>query len=239
MTKCRKYLERLLKKAALPKGPDERIFLQRHLSDFADTCRDKVILDAGAGGCQYAYLFKDKNKYESCDLEKGFHTGIEHDIVSTIYNIPRSACYYDIVLMLQVLEHLEFPVEALKEIRRITKDNGVLFISVPQAAGDHYAPDHYFNYTQYGLKSVLRQAGFETIDLYRLDGMFRYVGNRMQKLGSIVYYQYSENRLFVKVGCLTFMSLCFWIGFLISKLDFMDHRRHYCIGIIAIAQKRK
>ena len=222
----------------MPKGPDERTFLQRYLADFADTCRDKVILDAGAGECQYADLFKKHNKYESCDLESGFHAGVAHDIVSTIYQIPRSAGYYDVVLMLQVLEHLEYPVKALEEIHRITKDDGLLFLSVPQAAGDHFAPEHYFNYTQYGLKSVLRRAGFEIKELYRLDGMFRYVGNRMQKLGSIVYRQYCEKKWFVKIGCLMFMSLCHWVGFLISKLDFMDHRRHYCVGIIAISQKR-
>lgn len=230
-------LKKLLRKVLLPNAPDERMFLEQHLSAFAKNKSNKLILDVGAGECQYAYLFTEKNKYETCDLENGFHPGIKHDIISTCYDIPRKNSYYDIVLMLQVLEHLEFPVDALKEINRILKDDGLLFLSVPQAAGDHFEPHHYFNYTQYGLNSVLKQAGFDVIKLDRLEGIFVYVGNRIQKLGTIIHSQNLDKNSLKKWGSLLFMSICFWIGFLLSKLNFFDEKKHYCIGIIAIAQK--
>ena len=165
-------LKRVLKRIFLPSSPDERSFLEQHLSHFAKKNSKKLILDVGAGECQYAYLFTEKNKYETCDLKDSFHTGIEYDIVSSVYEIPRKNSSYDIVLMLQVLEHIEEPVRALKEINRILKEEGVLFLSVPQAAGDHFEPYHYFNYTQYGLGSVLKQAGFEVLSMERLARTF-------------------------------------------------------------------
>lgn len=100
-------LKNVLKRIFLPKSPDERSFLEQHLSDFAKKSSNKLVLDVGAGECQYAYLFTERNKYETCDLKDSFHTGIEYDIVSSIYEIPRKDSSYDIVLMLQVLEHID------------------------------------------------------------------------------------------------------------------------------------
>jgi SAM-dependent methyltransferase len=226
-----------LKKIFLPKSPDERSFLEQHLSDLAQEYSNKLILDVGAGECQYAYLFTERNKYETCDLKDSFHTGVEYDIVSSVYEIPRRDSSYDIVLMLQVLEHIEEPVRALKEINRILSEGGVLFLSVPQAAGDHFEPYHYFNYTQYGLNSVLKRAGFEIMSMDRLEGMFVYVGNRIQKLGSMIYYQNRDKNYFCKMICLLFMSICSWTGFVFSKLNPLDKQKHYCIGIVAVCRK--
>ncbi|MBT6053567.1 MAG: class I SAM-dependent methyltransferase [Lentimicrobiaceae bacterium] len=230
-------LKKILKRIFLPKSPDERLFLEQHLSHFAKRNSNKLVLDVGAGECQYAYLFNKRNEYESCDMQDSFHSDVEYDIVSSIYDIPRNDSSYDIVLMLQVLEHIEFPVKALKEINRILKKGGVLFLSVPQAAGDHFAPYHYFNYTQYGLDSVLKRAGFEIMSMDRLEGMFVYVGNRIQKLGAIIYYQNLDKNYFCKMLCLLFMSVCFWMGFALSMLNSLDKQKQYCIGIIAVCRK--
>ncbi len=231
-------LKGALKKVFMPHSPNERSFLEQHLSGFAKRNSNKLILDVGAGECQYADLFTERNKYETCDLKDSFHTGIGYDIVSSVYEIPREDSYYDVVLMLQVLEHIEKPVRALKEINRILKEEGVLFLSVPQAAGDHFEPYHYFNYTQYGLGSVLDRAGFEIVSIDRLEGIFVYVGNRIQKLGSIIYYQYFKKNCICKILCLLFMFLCFWTGFVLSKLNFLDKQKHYCVGIIAVCRRK-
>ena len=231
-------LKRICRRVFLPKAPNERLFLKQHLSRFARESNNKLILDVGAGECQYAYLFKQRNSYETCDMPDGFYPGIEHDIVSSIYEIPGNDSHYDVVLMLQVLEHLEYPVKALKEINRILKEGGVLFLSVPQGAGDHCEPHHYFNYTQYGLRSVLEQAGFEVLSMERLEGMFVYVGNRIQKLGAIIYSQNSKKNYICRVPFFLFMLICYWIGYALSMLNFLDKQKNYCIGILAVCRKK-
>src|SRR3989338_7470769 len=182
MNTLTKRAKSFVKRGGICSVPNERTFLYKHLENFAGRLNNKRILDIGAGIKQYQHLFSENNRYESCDMEDGFHPGVKHDIIASIYEIPVENKKYDAVLMLQVLEHLEFPIKGLKEIFRLLKDDGYLFLSVPQAAGDHFEPHHYFNYTQYGLKSVLGQAGFEIKEHYRLAGIFYYVSNRMNKL---------------------------------------------------------
>ena len=218
--------------------PNERTFLYRVLSDFAVTQKGKLILDVGAGVCQYRNLIDKDNRYESCDLENGFHLNQKHDFLASVYNIPREDKHYDGVLMLQVLEHLEFPVKGLCEVNRILKDEGFLFLSVPQAAGDHFEPYHFFNYTQFGLRSVFGQAGFEIKDHYRLAGMFTYVGNRFEKLGSSTLSQCKKRNIFAALLAWIFSIVCWWLGWIISRFDFIDQEKKYCIGHIVIARKK-
>ncbi|MBL8014076.1 MAG: methyltransferase domain-containing protein [Candidatus Omnitrophica bacterium] len=231
-------IKKFIKRGGFWTIPNERTFLYRVLSDFSSKQKDKRILDVGAGVCQYRPLIAAQNSYESCDLEDGFHLNTKHDFLASVYSIPKKDRYYDGVLMLQVLEHLEFPLKGLKEVNRILKDNGFLFLSVPQAAGDHFEPYHFFNYTQFGLKSVFEQSGFQIKEHHRLAGMFTYVGNRLEKLGSTVFSQYKKNYLAV-VPAWVFSKLCWVAGWFVCRFDFIDREKKYCIGHIVIATKIK
>lgn len=232
-------LKHYIKRGGFWTIPNERTFLYRVLSDFAEAQKDQSVLDVGAGVCQYKNLITANNKYESCDLEDGFHLNQKHDFLASVYDIPRPDRHYDGVLMLQVLEHLEFPVKGLKEVNRILKDGGFLFLSVPQAAGDHFEPYHFFNYTQFGLRSVFAQAGFDIKEHHRLAGMFTYTGNRLEKLGSIVFNQWRKKNILAVIVFWPFSILCWLAGWLISKFDFLDREKKYCIGHIVIARKVK
>ncbi len=218
--------------------PNERTFLYRHLSAFAARLNYDLVLDVGAGMRQYKGLFVDYC-YQSCDVEDGFHSRQKHDFWASIYNIPKRDNLFDVVLMLQVLEHLEFPLEGLKEVNRILKQDGVVFLSVPQAAGDHFEPHHYFNFTQYGLKSVLEQAGFVITKHYRLAGMFAYVGNRIEKMGSLMVHQCKSRNIFLRVIARLFLILCWTAAWIISRFNFLDKEKRYCIGHVVIARKEK
>ena len=230
-------------KASLKRGvifsvPNERTFLYQYLSAFAKTLIDKHILDVGAGEQQYKHLFKDRNRYEACDLAMGFHPDNKPHFVASIYDIPREKEHYDVVLLLQVLEHLEYPLAGLREVHRVLREGGFLFISVPQAAGDHFSPHHYFNYTQFGLQSVLRQTGFKIQEHHRLAGMFAYVGNRMVKLGQSIRHQYKrKGNIGQRLASLMFCLACYGSGYFVSLFNFMDKEKCYCIGHIVIAQK--
>ncbi len=219
-------------------APNERTFLYRYLSEFAKTIINQDILDVGAGQQQYRHLFTDHNRYEACDLELGFYPEDEPDFVASIYDIPRKNQNYDVVLLLQVLEHLEYPLAGLREVHRVLREEGLLFISVPQAAGDHFAPHHYFNYTQFGLQSVLRQTGFKILEHHRLAGMFAYVGNRIVKLGETIRHQYNKNgNVTQRVASIGFCIACYSAGYVVSLFNRLDKHKDYCIGHVVIAQK--
>lgn len=50
----------------------------------------------------------------------------------SIYELKHKDKTFDIVFLLEVLEHLDYPKIALKEIKRVLKDDGVLVLGVPR-----------------------------------------------------------------------------------------------------------
>ncbi len=234
----RNRIKNLIKQDKIFAVPNERSFLYNHLVEFAQTLKGKKILDIGAGRQQYRSLFEPHNTYEACDLDNSFYPEKKPDIIASVYDIPRENGHYDVVLLLQVLEHLEFPVKGLREIHRVLKKDGVVYLSTPQAAGDHFEPYHFFNFTQYGLQSVLSQSGFRVQEHQRLAGMFNYVGNRIWKLGSILESQYRVNgNIIQRAFAAVFKLMCYGVGRSIALFDFLDKKKHYCIGHIVVARK--
>ena len=77
---------------------------------------------------------------------------------------------YNVVSLRHSNEHLKYPVEDLKHLRRALTDNGILFITTPEHAKDldvlrenHMLPQHIVNYTKKTITYLLSLAGFKMI----------------------------------------------------------------------------
>lgn len=81
-----------------------------------------------------------------------------------------------VVSMADVLEHVPFPKEALGAVRRLLRDDGLLFVSCPaykapvwqlmDAKGDNgywMEIEHYHNFTRERLFALLKETGFEPL----------------------------------------------------------------------------
>jgi ubiquinone/menaquinone biosynthesis C-methylase UbiE len=53
-------------------------------------------------------------------------------IQESVYELKHKDKSFDVVFLLEVLEHLDYPDKALKEIKRVLKDDGVLILGVPR-----------------------------------------------------------------------------------------------------------
>lgn len=53
-------------------------------------------------------------------------------IEESVYELTHEDNTFDIVFLLEVLEHLDYPDKALAEISRVLKDDGVLILGVPR-----------------------------------------------------------------------------------------------------------
>jgi len=81
--------------------------------------------------------------------------------------------YFDVITMWQVLEHLPYPLAALKEIHRILKPDGLLVISTPDSGGIpakvlrrrwwNIRRLHINQFTTKTLMDMLKNAGFKNI----------------------------------------------------------------------------
>jgi ubiquinone/menaquinone biosynthesis C-methylase UbiE len=62
-----------------------------------------------------------------------------------------------------VLEHLEFPNEAVAEMFRVLRPGGQLFAATPFMQHFHAYPNHFQNFTVIGHKRLFERAGFEVV----------------------------------------------------------------------------
>jgi 2-polyprenyl-3-methyl-5-hydroxy-6-metoxy-1,4-benzoquinol methylase len=119
----------------MPKAYDTQSLKQyQHLKPSSDdVLRFKIIskycvgdvLDAGCGsGLLKNHLNKDRiNSYTGLDVDGKI------DIHGSVYDLPFKNESFDTVTILEVLEHLEHPIAALREVVRVSRRRVV--ISVP------------------------------------------------------------------------------------------------------------
>jgi ubiquinone/menaquinone biosynthesis C-methylase UbiE len=144
---------------------------------------EEVLLDVGAGDCQYKQDFVGRCKYISQDIgDKACYTYDQIDVRSEIYNIPLPSESVDIILCTQVLEHLKYPVKALQEMHRLLKPGGRLCLTVPFAAEEHMLPYDFFRYTRYALDFLMQEQGFLPPEISPQGGRFIFLGKTIKDL---------------------------------------------------------
>lgn len=129
------------------------------------------VLDAGAGDCQYKFLFEAMN-YESadfCQVDKPYG---EITYVGDLNHIPVPDNNYDLVLCTQVLEHVTDPQAIVAELFRVLKPGGVIYASAPLFYEEHEIPYDFFRYTRFGLEYIFQSVGFSITQIAPLEGYF-------------------------------------------------------------------
>ncbi len=105
-------------------------------------------------GCNYKYI----KGFVNLDYDKKTKADIYHNLNRFPY--PFKDNEFDYILASHILEHLDNPIKASKEITRILKPNGVLYLVVPHFTNPMaYAPVHrtYFSYSSIGHISNLHK----------------------------------------------------------------------------------
>jgi len=100
-------------------------------------------------------------------VTKNIHAG-------TLESAPFVSKSFDLVLMSHSLEHLPSPVDALRRIHRLLKDDGLLVVSVPNLSSLEFKlfgpwwfhldpPRHLYHFGKRTLSRLLEQTGFRPI----------------------------------------------------------------------------
>jgi len=138
-----------------------------------------VVLDAGSGNLREQRirpeLLATGAKLQTLDFMAGEGIDIVADITST--GLPTES--YDVVVCLQVLEHVQNPSAVCQEIARLVKPGGWVAISAPQSYWLHNLPYHYFHHTREGLALLCREAGLELCITEPQGGHFLLLGHMM------------------------------------------------------------
>jgi SAM-dependent methyltransferase len=143
-----------------------------------------LVLDAGAGICPYRKHFVSRgHRYESADFG-----AVEKEYGQLTYQcrleaIPVEANKYDLVLLSQVLEHIPEPRQVLRELYRVLRPGGSLWLTAPLYYREHEQPYDFYRYTRFGLQHLLTNAGFVIERLEELEGYSATVAHQMALAG--------------------------------------------------------
>ena len=86
------------------------------------------------------------------------------DIAATAYRLPFRDTSIPAIHCEAVLEHLEFPEDAVREMFRVLRPGGLVFASTPFLQPYHGYPDHFQNFTLRGHTRLFERAGFAIVD---------------------------------------------------------------------------
>ena len=152
------------------------------------------ILDAGAGELQYKrfckhldYVSQDFAQYDGkgdgAGLQRGEWDQSGLDIVSDITQIPERDGAFDVVMCIEVLEHLPDPIAAIREFARLLKRGGKLILTAPFCSLTHLAPYHYYTgYNTYFFEKWLPENDFEIVEMERNGSFFEYIAQELRRI---------------------------------------------------------
>jgi len=143
---------------------------------------DALILDAGAGAAPYRDLFRH-TRYESADFEKADKTYGNTTYVCDLRNIPVEDGRFDFVVFNQTMEHVPEPKLVLRELWRVLKPGGLMIYTGPFFYEEHEQPYDFYRYTQFGLRYLFKETGFEVKRLDWLEGYFSTVAYQLNCAG--------------------------------------------------------
>lgn len=215
----------------------ELIHVAQNMAD-----QNSIVLDAGAGEGQYRRFFSHA-RYIGLDFCKGdpLWDYSNLDIIGNLLCIPLMDNACDIVICTQVLEHVPEPSIVLRELHRVMRRGGHLFVSVPQWWFQHQKPYDYYRYTSFGLRYLLEQAGFEIAFIKPIGGYFWFLSIVLQGLHTHLFpdrgplwwrwIMYLPRRL---------TQIVFWIlvPLLLFYLDRLDQDQDFTLGYVCHCVKK-
>ncbi len=151
------------------------VFVRAQLGGLPD---GSLILDAGCGSQRYrrdcsrlTYKAQDFGQYTTDERQAlgssgvGGETGYvygELDYLGNIWEIDERAETFDAILCTEVLEHIPYPGETIREFSRLLKAGGTLILTAPSNCLRHMDP--YFFYSGFSdrwFEALLKKHGLE------------------------------------------------------------------------------
>lgn len=134
-----------------------------------------TILDVGCGTAWFAKALSDaypNAQLFGTDVLNAVKFGKLEFVLASPTNLPFTSGSFHAVSCKAVLEHLREPLQALREMNRVLKEDGIVFISVPDARSRSFWDDytHIRPYTKKSMGAMLIDGGFEMQSSWYLGG---------------------------------------------------------------------
>ena len=140
-----------------------------------------ILVDVGCG--VHYELLKELKSYirKGYGIDLNVENRVDDNLILKKANIeeclPLKESSADVVVMLALIEHLDHPLKALRKIRKVLRNNGILLITTPTPYSKHLLEvcakigildrDEIFSHKRYFSKreliEILRKAGFKVL----------------------------------------------------------------------------
>lgn len=231
-------LKNFLKKIPLIKNIVKKLNNQNERDKFVIDSLSKItqnssLLDAGCGDQRYKnycnhlkYFAQDFGQY-SVDEKKmlvskgiGGTDGYKYgklDYICNIWDIKEKSNTFDVILCTEVFEHIPYPIETVKEFRRLLKPGGQLILTAPSNCLRHMDP--YFFYTGFSdrwFEKILNENDFEINVMEVIGDYYSWISVELARTGMshsilakimvfpafIYYYFKKKNKLSINTLCM-------------------------------------
>jgi SAM-dependent methyltransferase len=137
--------------------------LQKQLRDeFAAMNTQESVLFIGSGGAleKLARARLNPDYFLTIDIDKKRSP----DIVMSATEMSFEDKKFDLVLILEVLEHIDEPQRAVEQIYRVLKPGGKVICSTPFVFGIHDGPSDFYRFTRFGLQNIFSMFQIDAIE---------------------------------------------------------------------------
>lgn len=177
----------------IERGPDKGTVWRRSNWQYLNEKISKLpveakILDVGAGHGDFADIFEGRH-YFSLDIFPYAEVDL---VVDLAQECPFAEGTFDVVVLMNVLEHVYENRELIKNIGKVLRPGGQLIITVPFLLKVHQAPFDFSRYTPYYLTQLAEESGFL---VKNLDGYFDTLYLLNESLGNLWQYSIQPNGL--------------------------------------------
>lgn len=148
-----------------------RSVLERVIADLRLPAHARI-LDAGCGSGRNMVEFARHGEVTGIELSPtsvglARERGAGDVVEGSVLEMPFEADAFDMAASLDVIEHLEDDLQALRELRRVVAPGGSLLVTVPAYqwlwSGHDEINHHHRRYTRRSLQSVGEQAGWQQV----------------------------------------------------------------------------
>ncbi len=147
------------------------------------------VLEIGSSTGIFLEIFKE-NGFEVFGVEPSGSSEIAKKKGIKVYkgyfeklDIPKNS--FNLVILNHTLEHMEDPIFVLKKVNSLLKNNGLVFVDVPNAGGipakifgDHWPyklpNEHKWQFTKDSIFKVFKNTGFKILLWQSRSGLFEY-----------------------------------------------------------------
>ncbi len=221
-----------LSEIPLPKSHNWLIhkILLESISEAASKYARGNLVDIGCGRKPWEKVFSPYvTEYVGVDHEDTFHDIQKADVIADAYQTTLDDECADTVLLINVLEHLEEPIIAAKEICRVLRKDGHAIVIAPMFWHVHEAPRDFYRFTPFGFQYVFESVGLQVVELKPLCGFYV---TFLQEF-CYVLNEYSGNpflKLFVYV-IVNFLQMMGWC------VRWFDRAFIFSVGHVVVVRK--